>query len=168
VNNNTLLISYKTITQSSSITENLDTKTILPLVKEVQEMEVEPVIGSALFEKLKADIAGDVLADPYKYLVNEIIKPVIINGIMSDLPFAGNYRFTNVGTIERTSENTRNTDARELQKLSDYYKSRTKWYAGKLTDYLVKNSEQFPEYTSGNDCGEGPKDSTYDVGVYLG
>jgi hypothetical protein len=76
----------------------------------------------------------------YKDLVNEYLKPVFIYGILETLPFAGNYHFANSGVIERTAANANNVDPKELQKLSDYYKTRRAFYSGKVTEYIKSHN----------------------------
>lgn len=167
MDNNTLLISYKTLTQSSELNENIDSKVILPLIKEVQEIELQTVLGAALFERLKADIVTNTLTGFYKELLNEYCKPVLINAILAELPYKLNYRFTNTGVVTRTTENTTNPDYKELQKLSDQYKAKKVFYMGKMIDYIKKNQTQFLEYNSEDNFKDSPKNETYDVGIYL-
>ena len=167
MDNNTLLISYKTLTQSSELNENIDVKLILPLIKEVQEMELQTVLGALLFERLKADVFANTLAGFYKELLNEYCKPVLINALLAELPFKLNYRFTNTGVVTRTSENTTPTEFKDLQKLSDQYKAKKVFYSGKMIAYILKNKAQFLEYNSEDNFKDSPKNETYEVGIYL-
>ncbi|MEO6721438.1 MAG: hypothetical protein ABIN67_13805 [Ferruginibacter sp.] len=168
MNNNTLLISYKTLTQSSELNENIDPNIILPLIKEMQEMELKPVLGTNLFEKLKAEIEAGTLAGYYKELVSDYCKPVLINAILVELPFKLNYRFSNVGVVTRTSEAASRPEYRDLDKLSDMYKGKRVYYANELAKYLCNNYSEFPEYNSENRSSESPKSDTYHTGIYLG
>lgn len=169
MNNNTLLIAYKVLIASSELNENIDPKIIQPLIKEVQEMRIQPLTGSRLFEKLKSAITEDNLAEDYKYLLTEFIHPVIIYNVLSDLPFRLNHRFTNIAVVNRTGENSNAINEQDLQKFSDYHKSRARWYADRLNDYLKANSEKFPEFLQSDKPEElRPRPGQYETGIYLG
>jgi len=169
---NTLLISYKTLTQNSEVPENISPAVILPLIKDVQEMHVEPILGTALFEKIQNDIEAGTLAGNYKDLVTDYIAPVLIYGVLTDLVFTGNYRFSPAGIITHTpggaQSSVLNAEFKDLQKISDFYKSKIVWRAGKLTDYISKNVSNFPEYSEFQSCKDAPQKETYQVGIYLG
>lgn len=168
MNENILLISFKTVTENSTIGENYNPQVIRTQIKEVQEMYVADLLGVNLYEKVKADINAGVLAGIYKELVNELLKPVFIYGILESLPFAGNYHFANSGVIERTAANSNNVDPKDLQKLSDYYKTRRVFYSGKVTDFICRHSEELTEVSSAQNPEDRPKKEHYDVGIYLG
>lgn len=169
MNNNILLISYKTITENSIIGENYNPQVIRTLIKEVQEMHVEKLIGVAILDKIKAEINAGQLSPLHKDLVNDLLKPVFIYGILEALPFAGNYTFANAGIVERTtSGSTKNVDPKEAKELSDYYKTRRVFYSGKVTDFLRDRSSEFAELLNVNQCKDNPKKEQFDVGIYLG
>lgn len=168
MNDNALLISYKTIVENSTIGENYNPQTIRTLIKEVQEMHVAGLLGVSLYEKLKADIVTDALAGIFKELVNEKLKPVFIYGVLESLPYAGNYHFANSGVLERTSENSNSIDPKELQKLSDYYKTRRIFYSGKVSDFLDEYKADFDAVNDGQLPVNQPKKEHYNVGIYLG
>jgi hypothetical protein len=168
MNENILLISYKTVTENSNIGENFNPQVIRTQIKEVQEMYVADLLGVNLYEKVKADISADTLTGIYKDLVNEYLKPVFIYGILETLPFAGNYHFANSGVIERTAANSNNVDPKELQKLSDYYKTRRAFYSDKVSEYIKSHNDEFAELFSGQERKDKPKKPQYDVGIYLG
>jgi hypothetical protein len=169
MSNNVLLISYKTVTENSIIGENYNPQVIRTQIKEVQEMHVEKLIGVALLDKIKSDINANQLTGAFKVLVNEKLNPVFIYGILEALPFAGNYAFANAGIVERTtSSHTKSVDPKELEKLSDYYKTRRVFYSGKVTEFIRENEETFSATSDGFKCNQRPKKEQYDVGIYLG
>lgn len=169
MNNNTLLISYKTLIEVSELNSNIDAKIILPLIKEVQEIRVQPLIGTRLFEKIKQDMTDDALTGDYKQLVDDYIRPVLVYNILTDLPFKLNNRFSNVAVVNRTAEASNQISEADIQKFSDFNKTRARWYGDRLTDYLCANSAKFPEYLESTTKDELPPEiGQYEVGIYLG
>ena len=168
MNDNTLLISYKTVVENSTIGSNYNPQVIRTLIKEVQEMHVAEILGKNLYKKLKNDVANDSLTGTFKDLVNDKLKPVFIYGILENLPFAGNYQFSNSGLLERTAENSNNVDPKELQKISDYYKAKRVFYAGKVTEFICEHQTEIDAINEGQYAKDQPKKQQYKVGIYLG
>lgn len=166
MNNNTLLLSIKTLCANTDVNANVDPKIILPIIKDVQNIHLAPVLGGNLFEKLKTLITNNAVAGIYETLLNDYITPVMIHGVQTELPYS-NYRFTNVGAGNRTSENMRMPDAKELKIISDSFLAKRVFYANKLTAFLCENSNDIPEYQGENKNGERPEKDTYFPGIYL-
>lgn len=168
MNDNTLLISYTNLVAASELNDNIDPKKILPLIREVQEMRVQPVIGARLFEKLKAGIVADDLTQDYKDLLNGPIKDVMVHNVLADLPYKMNFNFSNVGVTKRTSENSQAIEDKDLEKFINFHKSRARWYADRLTDFIKRDVTKYPEFLLG-DCHEiNAKPAQYEIGIYLG
>lgn len=163
--NTALFISYQALVEDSTIDENFNPKTIRLLINELQQMEIAPILGASLYSKLMSDILAGTLSEAQKILLNIHIKPVLINAIQKDLPFVNGYKFHNVGTIERTAENSKNIDQKELQKVSDFFKTKMVFWAGKLSEFLRDNSIDYPEYQGGINR---PKSAQYETKIYLG
>lgn len=166
---NVLLISYQTLIDNSELNANIDAKIIRPLIKEIQEIKIQPIIGTVLFDKLKEMIDAGTLTEDCTVLINEHIQPTLIHYFLADFPFKSKYRFTNIGTVERTSETSTPVSAEETRQLIDFYKGRAAWYSARLTSYLCANADKFPEYkTTDSDDDLKAKPQQYDSGLYLG
>jgi hypothetical protein len=169
MNNNTLLISFNTLTEISEVPSSLDPNLVRPLIKEVQEMRVEPLIGSKLFEKLKQDINDDALAGAYITLIEDFIRPVIVYGVLTDLPVKMGFRPTNAGFLAKTAEASSINSNSDLKTISDYYQARREFYANRLTDHLCVHHADYPEYKTESEADEKrPKNSTFETGLFLG
>lgn len=165
----TLFLSLQTLIDNSVINETYNPKVLREAIKDVQESDVLPLLGANLYAKTIETIeSADPVSEPFKTLLNDKIQPVLIYGVLRDLSITGNYRFNNVGAVERKAENTKESDHGELQKLSDFYKSKFARRAALLTDYLKANIESFPEYNSGNSCKDAPQSGQFETGIYLG
>jgi hypothetical protein len=164
---NVLLISYATLTKVSELNENIDTKILTPLVAEVQKTIIRPVLGTTLYNALLIAVATDTLSADQLKLLTDYIRPALINGILTDLPFKLNYRFTNTGMTTRTSEHAKAPEYKDIQKLSDYYKAKAVRDCGELTKFLCANVDKYPEYRETTTAGDRPVKEQYDTGVYL-
>jgi hypothetical protein len=169
MNNLNLLLSVKTLTELSEIPANVDPHIIRPIIREVQDMRIEPVIGSKLFEALKLKVKEDDIDGVYKILLEEYITPVMVYGVLAELPLRMNYRAQNQGFISKTSENSQNNSDSDLYKISKKHESTREFYSNKLSSYLCDKASLFPEYKTETLHEEKkPRNTSFDTGLFLG
>ena len=86
-----LFISEETIKNSTTINGNVDVELLLPYIKVSQDIHVQQLLGTDLYDVLQDKIAGTggaSLAGNYKILVDEYIQPVLIHySLYECLPF---------------------------------------------------------------------------------
>jgi hypothetical protein len=150
---------------------NIDPKLIYPDIKVAQDMYIMPLLGSALYNKIQADISADVLIDPYKTLLDKYIVDALIYYTLTDLPQTLSYQFWNKGVVRKVGDNTQLPTMSELIDVSNKYKSRAEFYANRCRLYLRQYAATlFPEYLnpgSGLDDMR-PEHKAYSMPIYLG
>ena len=72
-----LFISEETIKNSTTINGNVDVELLLPYIKVSQDIHVQQLLGTNLYEKIEAEITAGTLTGNYKILVDEYIQPVL-------------------------------------------------------------------------------------------
>lgn len=168
---NILLISDEMIKERTAIHGNIDPKLLYPDIKVAQDMYIHPILGTALYDKIQADINGGSIAGNYKILLDKYIVDALIYYTLTDLPTTISYQFWNKGVVRKQGENTELPSMSELIDLSKKYQNRAEFYATRLRDYLrQKASTLFPEYLN---PGSGiddirPEHKTFTSPVYLG
>ena len=65
-----LFIQRKDLVTFTAANGNVDTDKLLPYVEMAQDIEVQRLLGTDLYEKLKADISGGTLTGNYLTLVD--------------------------------------------------------------------------------------------------
>ena len=68
-----LFVTRKDIVTFTSVNGNLDPDRFKVYIKIAQDRELQPLLGTKLFEKLKDDIKNNTLVNPYKSLLDEKI-----------------------------------------------------------------------------------------------
>lgn len=168
---NILLISDAMIKERTVIHGNIDPKLIYPDIKVAQDMYIQPILGSALYDKLQADINAAALAGNYKILVDKFIVDCLIYYVLADLPTSISFQFWNKGVIRKQGENTELPSMSDLIDISNKYKNRAEFYANRLMLYLKQNAAtMFPEYLnpgSGLDTMR-PEHNAFTMPVFLG
>lgn len=147
--NTTLLVSEKYIKQNSGLDENLYGKFLLPAIREAQEMNLQSIIGTSLYEKICELVnTGEICDDEnyeYKYILDKHIQPYLMYMTIANIiPLIGS-KITNLGTVVSNDEHVENLSKNDRDSLKDYYTLRSDHYARRLQNYLCKNYILFPE-----------------------
>ena len=67
----TFIISEAKLRQFTDINDNLDTELIKNAVREAQDISLQRIIGTKLYNKILSDIDGSGLTGDYKTLVDD-------------------------------------------------------------------------------------------------
>ena len=147
-----LFVTKNDIVRFTALNGNVDVDKYLQFVKVAQDLNIQSLVGTKLFEKIKNDIIAGTLADPYLSLLNDKIKPMVIHYAMVEyLPFAA-YTIGNKGIFKHTSETGQVVDKAEVDLLVEKSRSLAEHYAQRFIDFMNYNQVDFPEYyTNTND-----------------
>ena len=143
-----LFIKREDIVRNSIIDGNVDTDKFIQFIKIAQEMHIQNFLGSALYDKISADIITGTLSGNYLSLVNDFIQPMLIHFAMVQyLPFAA-YTIANKGVFKHTSENATSVEKNEIDYLVEKERDIAQHYTQRFIDYMCFNNQDFPEYNS--------------------
>ena len=148
-----LFITRTDLVKNSIIDGNVDTDKFIQFVKVAQEFEIQNYLGTKLYDKIGADIAGSGLAGNYLTLVNEYVQPMLIWYAQAEyIPYAA-YQIKNGGMFKHTSENAETVNKTEVDFIVQKARNTAEYYTNRFLDYICENSGLFPEYNqnSGSD-----------------
>ena len=74
----TLLISWTKVKQYTDINDSLDADLIKNAIREAQDIELQRVIGTLLYQKLISDVQASSLTGAYQTLVNDYIQDMLL------------------------------------------------------------------------------------------
>jgi hypothetical protein len=167
------LISEQTLKSRTILNNNVDNSYIAPAIRVAQDMGLQPLIGSKLFNKLKDLVAtGDIAKDEnsdYKKLLDEYITPFLENKVVADVQLSLVFKLRNQGVVSLTGENVYNPSLRDIQYLIQNYENKANFYGSRLSDYLKANNSKYPEYLKIDSCADMPSNKgAYNTGIFLG
>lgn len=162
-----LFVTKEDVVRYTDLNGNTDVDRFLSKVKIAQDLDVQILLGTKLFERLKNDIINDTLADPYLSLLEEKIVPIVIHYAMVQYLPSAPYVVGNKGVYKRTSENGQVVDSNELIKMIENARSVAEAYAQRFIDYMSYNQLQFPEYFSNVNDDIYPSRRNYFNGWYI-
>jgi hypothetical protein len=167
-------MSVDMLKQRTAIHTNTDAKIIYPEIKAAEDLYIEPILGSALYNKIINDInvSGSPQGASYITLVNNYVLDVLQNYTLSTLCLVASFQLWNKGLLRKTGDDMEAPTMSDLVDISNFYKNRAEVYGTRLTRYLQQNASStvLPEYL---DPGTGidtivPNNDSYTIPIFLG
>ncbi len=142
-----LFIQRKDLLTFTGANGNVDTDKLLPSIQMAQDIDIQRLIGTDLYEKLKSDITGNTLTGDYLELVDTYIKPCLIHySMMYALPYLS-ITIANGGVYRNSAENAQSLSKDEIDYLVEKERDSAQYYSTRLIDYLNYNAaSKFSEY----------------------
>lgn len=141
-----LLISETTLKQYTVISDNVDASYIAPSIQKAQDMGLQPLIGSVLYNKLCNDVRNGSIASKYRTLLDNYIVPYLCNQVAVELQWALFAKIRNNGIVTSQDNQTQQMSIGDCEYLRKKYEYDADFYAHRLTDYLCANAANYPEY----------------------
>jgi len=155
-----LFINRTDLVKNSILDGNVDTDKFIQFIKIAQQIDIQNLLGTDLYNKISAYIIAGNLAGNYLSLVNTYVQPTLIwFAQMNYIPFAA-YQIKNGGVFKHSSETAQNVDKNEVDYLVGKAREYANYYSTRLVDYLSFHNDLFPEYTSNTDEDISPDNDT--------
>jgi hypothetical protein len=145
-----LFINRTDLVRNSIIDGNVDTDKFIQFIKIAQEIDVQQIIGTDMYNALSAAIPNiDLPVNArWKTILDDYIVPMLIWYAQSNyFPFAA-YQVKNGGVFKHTSENSISADKNEIDFLVEKARTNAEWYSRRFIDFMSFNQTTYPEYTS--------------------
>ena len=146
-----LFLNRTDLVRNSIIDGNLDTSKLLQHIKIAQEIDVQEIIGTQMYEGLTDAITNgiDLPANArWKTILDQFIVPMLIwFGQANFYPFAA-YTIANGGVYKHQSENSQSVDKSEIDFLVEKARTNAEWYSRRFIDFMSFNQATYPEYTN--------------------
>lgn len=165
-----LFISQNYLKQNSIINDNTDFEMLEPTIVMVQDVYIQNLLGTALFEDLKSKLATDVTlaTEPlYKGLLDNYISKIMLWYILMESTPSFKFRYMNAGVVEKNGDGFSSTSRGDLMWLMDKWRLNAERYSELLTKYLIDSIGLFPKYSEVINRGVLPNDNSYNVSCYL-
>lgn len=170
---NVLLISEDTVKTYSGLNDNIWGKSLLPAIREAQEIGLQGIIGSCLYQSLCSKVADGSIENQeniqYKTLLDEEISYYMIYKVISDLIPVIGVKLANIGVVISNDEHIQNLTEDERNRIDTYYDYRSDFYCNRMQKWLLENKELFPEL---DECScnqmKANLDSAASTGLWLG
>ena len=148
---NTFLISETKLREFTDINNNVDSKLLTSNIVIAQDIHIQRVIGTVLYEKLMSDVKNNTLSGNYKTLLDDYIQDMLLWASYYEVLEAIYLRPRNNGLLIPTGgENSKDADMSLYEKKRTGAKNKMEFYADRLSRYLAYNQGLFPELSQNN------------------
>jgi len=159
-----LFINRTDLVRNSILDANISTDKFIQFVKIAQEIDVQQIMGTDLYNGLSAAMPNieDSSNVRWKTILDDYIVPMLIWYAQSNYyPFAA-YQVKQGGVFKHTSENSVSVDKNEIDFLVEKARTNAEWYSRRFIDFMSFNQATYPEYTSNTNDDIYPSyDSTF-------
>ena len=165
-----LFVSEEYLLENSVINENVAYTQIRPTLVKVQDMHIQPALGSALYKEVQAQVVSGSVTALNTTLLEDYIQPAIVQWMYFELPMVLAFKFMNKGMDRRSSTESSPMSEREMTRLMDKSRDDAEWYTERITRYLQENHTLFPLFDNPPVAIDTiyPANSAYQTGMVLG
>lgn len=146
-----LFINRTDLVRNSIIDGNLDSSKLLQHIKIAQEIDVQEIIGTNMYDGLTDAIVNGIDLPEnarWKTILDQFIVPMLIwFGQANFYPFAA-YSIANGGVYKHQSENSQSVDKSEIDFLVEKARTNAEWYSRRFIDFMNYNQADYPEYNN--------------------
>jgi hypothetical protein len=162
-----LFISPDDLVKRTAINGNVDRDQMVQFIKIAQDLHIQALVGTALYNKLKSDVLASTLTGNYETLMTDYVQDVLVHYAMVEiLPFLA-YKVSNGGVFKKQSENSEGIDKSELEFLIQKERDTAEHYGRRLVSYLTFYGSLTPEYYENQNGQMYPTDGQSFHGWYL-
>mgnify|MGYP003626146047 CR=1 FL=1 len=168
-NNKILLITADYYKRNSVVNLNVDEELIHPQIIKAQNMNIERILGSNLFNTLLSQVATSTVEARMVLLLEDYIQPCLVEWVTyTALPYY-NFKITNKSISKKSSDNSEPSELNEVNFLRQDIRDDAEYLSDRLTKYLEASLDVFPEYDTNNSDYDDikPVKSNFFSGIYL-
>lgn len=141
-----LLISENYVKANSNISESIDSKLLTSSIISMQDLKLEPLLGTALFNAIKDQAATNTLTPANTTLLNNYIQRTLLYWVLNDCLMYVHLKVNNKGVQRHNDQFSQPADFNEMKRLGDTYEKKAYEYARRATMYIRENIALFPLY----------------------
>ena len=165
-----LFITESVLIENSVINESVSYTQLRPAIIEIQEMQIQTIIGSPLYKEIAAQVVSGTVSALNQTLLNDYIQPAMIRWIYVNLPNVLAFKYMNKNMMRRRSEESDVMDLSQMRTAIDDARNKAEWYSERITRYLLENRNSYPLFSSPTAAIDTiyPKMNNYTAGMVLG
>lgn len=148
-----LLTSMNFIRETTNISDNVQDKFLLSAVREAQEMNLQEILGSKLYNTLQNKVDDDSIFEEENKSYKELLdycQYFLAYETVSKLTVITNFKVNNIGLNQTSDENVSVLNLKDTLQLQGYYQNKADFYINRIQDYLLEHYKEVPEVMDSN------------------
>jgi hypothetical protein len=168
-NNKVLMLTADYYKRNSVVNLNVDEELLHPQILKAQNMNIERILGTNLFDLVLAEITSGTVSARIVTLLEDYIQPALVEWTTyTALPYL-NYKFTNKSVSKKSSDNSEPSELNEINFLRQDIRDDAQYLSDRMTKFLMANLTTYSEYNTGNESVDAirPSKKNFFGGIYL-
>lgn len=132
--------------EHTPVDENTNYNVIQPVIWDCQELTIQDILGTPLYNELKHQIVSNTVTALNATLIEKYINPCLLKYVMHESQVSLLYKFRNKSVMQERSDFGNPVSFEEHRYLKDYYKVQAEAYAMKIQEYLKAKGDDYPLY----------------------
>ena len=142
----TLLISEAKVRAFTDLNESVDDSLMVNAIREQQDMVIQPIIGTKLYNTIIEKIDNSSVSGSYQTLLDDYIQPALVYSSLYNITENIYVRSRNNGLLTPTGgENSGNVDKNMYDTKRQSIFNKQQFYSDQLSRYLNEKYNLFPE-----------------------
>lgn len=163
----TLFISEAQFSARGLIAVNIEFRQVRPIIIDVQNIQIQNLLGYDLFEDLKQAIDTDTVNSVERVLIENYLQLIIINYVQAELLITNTFKMTAKGTINQYGTFDSIVNADDINRVCIEYKNKAKSYEQQAVDYINRNKSNFALYQWGQEDKQNPIKPFNNFNIYF-
>lgn len=149
---NIYFLSVNDLKENSTIDLNVEDKIIKRSIIDGQNIDIQPIIGTRLYNSLKTKIVDNTLSGEtdYKTLMDDYIQPCLLKYALRRSLLYIWVKLRNKSVSQETSDNSNPVESNVFDRLRRDASDDAEFYANKLKEYLCEEVDLFIEFKDYN------------------
>jgi len=167
-----LFCSEKYIKENSGLNDNLFGKSLLPAIREAQDIYLQQIIGETLYKKLIQLVNDDTIGDDenaiYKELLDEYIRSYMLYQTIVQVIPVTNVKLSNYGTTLSDDQYLVNLSQGDAELIEKHYSIMADFYARRLQEFILNHCEDLKVDVCTCDGIRANLNNAATTGIFLG
>ena len=169
---NILFCSESYIKTNSGLNDNLFGKSLLPAIREAQDIYLQQIIGETLYKKLIGLVDEGTIGDDenalYKELLDEYIRSYMLYQTIVQVIPVTNVKLSNYGTTLSDDQYLVNLSQGDAELIEKHYSMLADFYARRLQEFILNNCDALDVDACTCDGIKANLNNAATTGIFLG
>lgn len=141
-----MLINKKILMSYSPLPRNYNYDEVMLYVPIAEEVWVKRTIGEDLYNKIQEEVDKNELSDETNALFTDgnLLQYISYATCLEGLPFIA-YKFTEVGVVKSTSDNSESVDGKQLTYIETHLRRQVEFLKETVSKYICQRPDYYPE-----------------------
>ena len=161
------LIDETWLKANTSINANVDVRLLIPHVRVAQDLFIQPILGTKLYQRLMEGIVASNLTQNEINLI-DIVRPALAYyTLATGIPYLG-IEVRGSGVVRAKNEKIEPATVAEMNILINSATNTAEFYAQRIKNWLCANSSLYSQYNTETTAIRPEGGSSFNAGLYYG